>query len=259
MGKYSNILLCTDMDGTMMNSEGKLSNENHEAINEFIKEDGKFCITTGRLPSHLLKFFDKSELICPMICCNGTCIYDFVNDKILYESLLDDKAADIVRYLSKHEEDISGVYYYFSDFKQYNISGVSENLDELLQRLSNKMYKIVVVMRNNSTATRMRDTLRELYGDAYDFSRSWGEGIEIIKKEATKGRSVKRLQKLLGDNRKIVAVGDYENDFELIKAADIGCAVGNARTELKSIADRIVCTNDEHAIAEIIKNVSDWV
>jgi hydroxymethylpyrimidine pyrophosphatase-like HAD family hydrolase len=64
------------------------------------------------------------------------------------------------------------------------------------------------------------------------------------------------MSELLGlDMAKTVAVGDYENDLDMIKMAGIGYAVANACPALKAIADRITVSNDEHAIAKIIDDL----
>ena len=52
--------------------------------------------------------------------------------------------------------------------------------------------------------------------------------------------------------RTFVAVGDYTNDLELLQEADVAVAVGNALPEVKQIADHVICSNDEDAIAYLI-------
>ena len=53
-----------------------------------------------------------------------------------------------------------------------------------------------------------------------------------------------------------IAVGDYNNDIAMVKAAGVGYAVANAVDELKAVADKITVSNNEHAIARIIKEIS---
>ena len=66
------------------------------------------------------------------------------------------------------------------------------------------------------------------------------------------------MAELLGlDMSKTVAVGDFENDVSMIKAAGIGYAVANAKDCAKAAADRITVSNDEHAIAAIIAELGE--
>ena len=84
------------------------------------------------------------------------------------------------------------------------------------------------------------------------YSRSWYIGVEIIPEDSGKGVCVKKLKELT-NSKLLICVGDFENDIEMIKAADIGYAVENAVDSVKQIADRITVSNTESAIAEIIK------
>lgn len=249
MNGAEKILLCSDLDGTLLSSDSKLSDENRQAIKEFVQDGGKFCLATGRLPNHLLKYFDKSEFLCPVICCNGACIYDFANDKILYKCLLGNKIYQIMEYIS-HNKDHLQYAYYFADLKKYDI-----DLDKIADAQVENAYKIVLVMDTPDSAVELRDNLRKHFGTDYDFSRSWPVGVEILNANATKGKTVKRMKDILGDGRITICVGDNENDISMIKSADIGCAVENAVDELKAVADKVICSNDDHAIKYIVENI----
>ena len=62
-----------------------------------------------------------------------------------------------------------------------------------------------------------------------------------------------KLADILGvDARKTVAIGDYNNDVSMIRAAGVGVAVANAVDEAKAAADIVTVSNEEHAIAKII-------
>jgi hydroxymethylpyrimidine pyrophosphatase-like HAD family hydrolase len=52
-----------------------------------------------------------------------------------------------------------------------------------------------------------------------------------------------------------VAIGDYNNDVSMIKAAGVGIAVANAVEEAKAAADRITVSNEESAIAKVIEEI----
>ena len=98
--------------------------------------------------------------------------------------------------------------------------------------------------------------IRELAGDDFYVSRSWINGIEIQPAGTTKGDAIARLKELYGGRvHTVIAVGDYENDIDMIKKADIGYAVANAVPALKAVADRITVSCKEHAIAAIINEL----
>ena len=90
----------------------------------------------------------------------------------------------------------------------------------------------------------------------YDFIRSEPNLFEILPKGSGKGNLIPKLAGIVGismDNT--IAVGDYYNDISMLKAARIGVAVANACDEAKEAADFVTVSNDEHAIAKIIRDI----
>jgi hydroxymethylpyrimidine pyrophosphatase-like HAD family hydrolase len=78
--------------------------------------------------------------------------------------------------------------------------------------------------------------------------------LEILPPQNSKGKSLERLCKILGiPVENTVAAGDYENDSEMLLTAGIGAAVENAQEGLKAIADIILPTCEENAIAHLIE------
>ena len=94
--------------------------------------------------------------------------------------------------------------------------------------------------------------------DRFDFIRSEKTIYEILPKGIGKGRSIEKLTEHLGlDSRKTVAVGDYDNDISMIRAAGVGIAVSNASQNTLTAADYITVSNEEHAIARVISDIEE--
>ena len=89
MGKFDGYLICSDCDGTLTNSQGKLSDENAEAIRYFQQEGGLFTVSTGRFPKHVLNFKEKFWPNTYQVVGNGTTIYDIDHDRALHQVALD--------------------------------------------------------------------------------------------------------------------------------------------------------------------------
>jgi hydroxymethylpyrimidine pyrophosphatase-like HAD family hydrolase len=113
-----------------------------------------------------------------------------------------------------------------------------------------------VLLRAESDAKGTEGVIAANKLNLYDYIavRSWGLSLEILKRENAKGAAVRRLADKLG-SKLIVAVGDYENDTEMLKIADISYAVENAINEVKQIADRQTVSFTESAIAHIIYDI----
>ena len=95
------------------------------------------------------------------------------------------------------------------------------------------------------------------YAD-FDYIRSEHSLYEILPKGISKGAVLPRLAEHLGlDMKRTVAVGDYNNDISMLKAAGVGIAVSNATEEAKAAADLVTVSNEEHAIAKIIYDIEN--
>lgn len=261
MGKFSNILLCSDLDGTLTTHAGIIPEKNMRAIEYFCSKGGKFCISTGRLNDHLLQFFDKALLSnCPIICCNGACIYDYATDKVLYEKPLGIHTDELVEFLYKNCGNILHTTIFTKGPDKRDFASYAGCINEIRATLADPpAYKIVLVFDTEENTLILKNKLEQIFGEHFNFARSWPVGLEILDKNATKGDTVTVLKNILGDGRTSVCVGDYENDITMVQKADIGCAVANAVDELKSVADKIVCSNHDGAIDYIVNNVLNWI
>ncbi|NLX92436.1 MAG: HAD hydrolase family protein, partial [Clostridiales bacterium] len=73
MQRYKGYLICTDIDGTLVNSKGVISENNINAIKDFQQRGGLFTVSTGRMPEYVLNFPFVPNA--PVISVNGTVIY----------------------------------------------------------------------------------------------------------------------------------------------------------------------------------------
>ena len=258
MGKFDKILICSDLDSTLTFEE-KIPENNMEAIRYFCAEGGKFCVSTGRLPKFLLeKHFTKEILSnCPAICCNGTCIYDFNTEKIVYEKKITSDCGCLTAALDNIKKLILRATIFVSGPSSVDLLDFENEIGKISNVIkTDGLYKIVLVFKDEITAENTMHYLEEKLIEYFNISRSWPVGLEIIEKSATKGDAINVLKNnILADSRTTIAVGDYENDITMLKAADIGCAVENAVSALKASADKIICHSKDGAIDYIVKNI----
>lgn len=80
--------------------------------------------------------------------------------------------------------------------------------------------------------------------------------LEILPRAVSKGSALKYLSSLpILEGRQIVAIGDYSNDRELLQNADVAIAPQNALPEVKALANYIVASNNEDAVADLIERI----
>lgn len=250
MGKYDGYLLMSDFDSTLA-WKGTISRENCEAIRYFQSEGGLFSVASGRYRKWLL---DWQDFILPNTWCamtNGAVICDRKGENVLLQQPMDAGYLHLAHRIWAECPHMKRVTFVSFDGPQVVPRG------EPLPEPSNEPvgYKMVFQVPDEDSDAYLQ-TVRELAGPQYLVMRSWINGIEVQKQGTGKGEAVGHLRRLLGDRiHTVVAAGDYENDVDMIRAADVGYAVGNAIESLKAIADRITVPASEHAIARIIEEI----
>lgn len=247
MGKYDGVLICSDLDGTICNSKGEISKENTDAIDYFIKNGGKFSLSTGRSPQYV-KALEEKGIYCnaPIIALNGAMIYDIQNEKMLYHNPMDfEKISSIKEFVEENRIHFKEVCFHSKD--------TVNNYADIEERI---LYKVVFACNTCESAKILRKNLENKYNDGFCILNSWVTGVEILEEKSTKGECINKIREISGASvDKIVCVGDYENDISMLLCADISYAVANAIPEAKVAATRLTVSNNEHALRAIINEL----
>lgn len=252
MGKFDGILLVTDLDGTLIQNDRTISKENGDAIHYFQSEGGIFTVATGRYPDFLQNYADRFNVNSCVIGLNGNIIFDVYKEKTLYVSRMSSGAFGPV------VEDIVKTYPEDVRFVDINDDTESYTYDGTIRR---DACKCVIVCKNEEGALKIKKDLIQKYGHLYSFERSWNIGLEFYDINSGKGMCIDyMLKNICPGVKKVVCVGDYENDVSMIKRADIGYAIKGSTVASLGVADRITgVDNDNHAIAWIIKELEKEV
>lgn len=251
MGKYDGILIMSDWDGTLSHG-GAVPEENQKAIRRFQSEGGKFTFCSGRNYTHFDQYRDMVVPNAPICAYNGALVVD-TDGKVLCESFLEISALRLAEPLIK-----SDLFAKFVIYTKENGEPAIVDPADFLSRFDEyaKMhhYKMVFVAKSEEDALRGKALAESLMPSGYFAARSWPVGLEILKKSASKGEALRFLKAHLGA-RLTVAAGDFENDAEMLIAADVGYAVDNAVPSVKEAADRITVAAKDSAIAKIIEDL----
>ena len=250
MGKFDGYLLLSDFDGTLA-WNGTISQENCEAIRYFQSEGGLFSVCSGRFRKWLLEWQDyiQPNTWCAML--NGAVICDRMGENVVLNQPMDEDFLEVAQAVMDACPHLSRVR--LVDYDKYTEWMQGTPLSDVPVCLPG--YKMVFITPAEYS-DEYTEAIAALAGDRYVVMRSWINGIEVQKRGTGKGDAVRHMRRLHGDRvHTVIAAGDYENDLDMIREADVGYAVGNAIEPLKALADRVTVPASEHAIAHIIHDM----
>ncbi len=264
MGKYQGLVLCADVDGTLINEENKVPKENLEAIEYFQAHGGKFTIASGRAPETIVPVLPGLNLDFPCICQNGCGIYDFEKNAYISTVPVGRDAARVVkeiRALSPNSgievmcpEGIYVVKNNFATERHLTYEKIGARYADSLEEVTSEWIKILFA-DDPEEITKIQEAMRDSESHKeYSIVRTHRYYYEIFNKKANKGNALKTLCSLCGiDMKNVIAVGDNDNDAPLLLAAGKSAAVKNASKEASMAADIVLSrTNSESAVAELI-------
>ncbi len=270
MKRFEGILICTDLDGTLLRDDGTVSKENLDAISYFQREGGYFTFITGRMPYFAASIYEVINPNAPFGCINGGGIYDHKEKKYVWKQPISRECLDLV---DLAYEKVEGVGIQVNGFEHLYFA--TENSAMVAFREKTGVPNLVCHYRDVT-----EDFGKILFGDEreeaiqalarllpthpkahlFDFIRSEQTLYEILPKGVNKGNLLPRLAAHLGvDMKRTVAIGDYNNDVQMLKMAGLGVAVANAVPEAKAAADLVTVSNEEHAIARIIEEIDKGI
>ena len=268
MGRFDGILICTDLDGTLYKNDKTISEKNKEAIEYFKSEGGRFTFITGRLPYYSMDAYASVRPNVPFGCVNGGGLYDGKTGRYIFTKELSSEVIELVRYI---DEMFSGIGIQLCCFdrtyflRENNITvhfravtGVPNlvwNYNDEIEPIA----KIIFCSENEEKIVGIQKALAEHpKSDGFDFIRSERTLFEILPKGVNKGLALQKLAEKLGiDIERTIAIGDYDNDVAMIRAAGCGIAVANASKSALEAADVVTVSNEDDAIARIVSDLTN--
>ena len=263
MGKFDGILICTDLDGTMLKNDKTISSENIEAIEYFKREGGLFTFVTGRMPQYVDDILEQVKPNIPFGCVNGGGLYDSIKQEYIWKSVMPEKITELIKCIDEGFENIGILACTFEKtyFCKENITMKKfrervnlENITCHYEQIKEPIAKIIFGSENEEEILKIKEVLdKNILSEQFDFIRSEKTLYEVLPKGISKGTSIKKLCENMNiDINRTIALGDYDNDISMFNAAKLGIAVSNACPEALKTADFVTVSNEENAVARVI-------
>ena len=284
-------LAAIDLDGTMLNQYGVVTQKTKEAIQKAQENGIEVIIASGR-PIDSIKTIAKeikSEKY--FISGNGAIIYDLTNDKIIYENTLKkQKVLDIIKICEENsiyyniytEKEIvakslqCNVLYYYKENANKNEENkthinIVENVYEYIANRDEKIIKITICENNQAIFNSIMRKLKgiseieilEVSHMSRKMIRQGTEEIpieyfytEISAKNVDKWSALEFLKEKTNiKTEEIIAIGDNMNDKKMIQNAGLGIAMGQSHPAIKKVADKITTSNIEDGVAQALNSI----
>lgn len=261
-------LYVSDLDGTLMHKDLKISDFSVKTINALVEKGVAFTYATARSISSAGTITKDLKLKLPVITRNGAVLADNNTGKIIEKALFTEKEVEMLKDMLPELPKTGFVSCYFGDDMKKVFAG-SLHTDELQGYLD--YYKDDPSVATVSDLSEMfmgnpgyvtiigdKDEIEPLYNRTREYNgweclfqkdiyrdEYW---LEIAPRNSTKAKSILKLKEEYGFD-KLVVFGDSVNDIPMFKIADEAYAVFNAVDELKALATDIIGNNEEDAVA----------
>lgn len=265
-------VLALDLDGTVLNSDHGIHPEVVKAISE-IKSQYHVIIVTGRHHTAARPYHEALGLDTPIICCNGTYVYDYQNQKVLLEnsitkenaktflSLADDFQMKIVLYVtnSMMYSRVQPIEY-MKAMEQWSLEFELDKRPDI-QRIEcfdteiNQAEHIWKFVIEGEPEQIEKLSCLPFVKEQFSGERSWFNRVDFANQGNSKGgRLTEYLQQNGYSPEQVVAVGDNHNDISMIQLAGLGVAMKNADEKVKYSADMVCETdNNKDGLARLIR------
>lgn len=273
MGLFDGCLLACDVDGTLLTND-YLPERNIEKIKYFVSEGGIFSLATGRTAGAVSAVTDKIDCISASVVANGSMIFDFQTDTALYELSVPDGDKRIVKAVLDGCKTVGVEAHSEKRVLVLQKSGETddhekyENLDafplDYNDALRYNWNKVIYLFANEDESRAVKQIISRFeHSSQFVDTSAVIDGrrryyFEHVPKGVSKAVTLRLLcEKLNVKKGCCFAIGDYYNDLEMLKTADISAALADSPQEVKSVADTVVCDVKNGAVADFIDYLTE--
>ncbi|AGM24692.1 Cof-type HAD-IIB family hydrolase [Spiroplasma chrysopicola] len=270
MQKYK--LIALDLDGTTVKSRNKISKKNQRTIKWALENDIKVVIATGRSLGAMRKVIEKLKLAeynMPVVSFNGSVIYDVKNDKIIKHNYFETKEA-ITFFEQAKKDKVSLWAYSVSNDKLAYINNKNSLMVKWMsfhthrktrvfsqvKNFNDQIYKFVISGKKANVFSFRKTIENNFECNIFDWSyvSKSNLNLEICPVTSDKKHALEFIAKKYNiAPEEIIAMGDGSNDIEMLKWAGLGIAMGNAKKQVKAIANDVTAHHKKSGVAKAIE------
>ncbi|OOR98729.1 pyridoxal phosphatase [Haemophilus paracuniculus] len=261
-----------DLDGTLLTSQATILEVSKQVIQQAQAKGLKVFLVTGRHHTAVRPYYMQLGLDTPVVCCNGTYLYDFKNDEVLAGNPLSAEQATSV--ISQAQAEGIHVAVYFRDAMTYEwlnphfeklqkwVASCPENVRPNVHQIPSFQAEIErgttvwKVLISDPDLQKMQKFVEKLPLDQFSPEWSWVDRVDITRQGNSKGAMLAELlQRENIDPQNVIAFGDNFNDISMLSLVGMGIAMGGSENEVQQVAKQTIGSNNEESIAEALKQL----
>lgn len=266
-------IIASDLDGTLLNNRSDISQENLDAISALAERGAYFVPCSGRTLAEIPEKIRNNPAIRYVIHSNGAVVLDKQTGKRILTCIPNALGREIMDILTAYDAHLTirhdgkcivdSAFQNEETFAHCNVIEAHRDCVENYAVCSDEFRQYAYGADNvevfsaffHSYADKLAcrekleksGKLRVVEASEYN--------LEIMNIEAGKGNALYALADMLGvDRGATISLGDSDNDNSITQAAGLGLAVSNACDSLKAVADKIICSNEEHVVSYVLNH-----
>ena len=266
MKRFEHIVIASDLDGTLLALDEAGDARNLERIRYFVENGGHFTIASGRTAYQIRGRIPYPLTLCnlPAVTGNGACLHDFLTDRAVEEyPMPHELVVRLCDYIKAHFPTVgmrasAAIGILAENADNSYIAGDYKNLTSAFRVLpasewaKGTVYKIAARGDSTDIMAVWQAVSRE-FADELEVAPSGSNTLDMQKKGRTKAAMLyDMVASYLPYPTVLCTVGDYENDVEMHKLADLPCCPENATDHVKSICRVHLCHHSEGVIGDLI-------
>ncbi|HHX61884.1 MAG TPA: HAD family phosphatase [Epulopiscium sp.] len=263
-------MFVSDLDGTLLDDNHKISKENIEAIKKLEEKGIKFVIATGRTKFILEDILEKVDYKMPLIWSNGSAVSD-IQGKILYTEEISVKVAREVIALSRNynvDYMIHTLEEIIGESSEGRIQGLQDYNDTVKEEYKIPLkadkflydhlekYNILKISLSAENRKQLEEFQNIIKHNIKQVNAVFSHPtlLDINATNSSKGAAVLEIAAQYNiAPHEIIAIGDNENDISMLKVCGLPLTLDNARDSVKAFAKHVTRDNNSSGVADAIE------
>lgn len=266
--QFSHWLVASDIDGTLHSKLRTLPEVNKKTIAKFMSLGGNFTLASGRPVASLERAYRSVNPNCPAVILNGSGIYDYGTKSLVWKQTVSAEGREFVKYICrKYSKGLNRIEVGIFGLEKAYI--VSKGLFSLGQVFFDNVPYIItdinsvpdddwfkVIFWGNPLIIKKIKAEAEKAADKGNFMSSSPVSFEMLDKGVHKGTAVMKLAEILGvEKEHTAAIGDYYNDWDMLKTVGYPACAGQAPKPIHDICKYVACHCNKGCVADLLNMI----